>query len=75
MRPLYAHCPYCSFPVVVHEVERLSPRRCRQCREEFIPGAPVRRDAASQAAARMQAVESRRAALRVRLRQRRRSMK
>jgi hypothetical protein len=74
MRPAYAHCPYCGFPVVVHAVERVFPRRCRQCREEYIPGAPLRRDLMS-AAARNETIARDRIALRSRVRQRRQSLK
>lgn len=46
MSPMYAQCPYCTFPVVVPAIEQAAPRNCRQCRRKFIP-----EDAATQARA------------------------
>ena len=74
MTPLYAHCPYCGFPVVVNGIERVIPRRCRQCREEYTPGVPLRRNQAATREGRSVAVEHQRATLRARIKQRRRSL-
>ena len=52
MSPLYAQCPYCTFPVVVPAIEQAAPRNCRQCRRKFIPedaAAQARDDAAARA--------------------------
>ena len=75
MTPLYAHCPHCGFPVVVTGIERIIPRRCRQCREEYTPGVPLRRDVAAAHDERSVAVEHQRATLRARIKQHRRSFK
>ncbi|MCO6439016.1 MAG: hypothetical protein J5J06_18130 [Phycisphaerae bacterium] len=37
MSPIYAQCPYCTFPVVVPAIEQSAPRHCRQCRRRFVP--------------------------------------
>lgn len=37
MEPMYAHCPQCSFPVVVSGSDVNSIRRCRQCGETYKP--------------------------------------
>ncbi len=71
MHLLYAHCPHCEFPVVVNGVEAALPRRCRQCRGEYTPGAPLL-EAHSAVARRAAAIQHQRAGLRLQLRQRRR---
>ena len=74
MTPLYAHCPHCAFPVVVNGIERIVPRRCRQCRGEFTPGVPLCREPSSRDA-RLTVADRLRATLRAQLRQRRRTLK
>ncbi len=75
MTPLYAHCPHCGFPVVVNGIERVVPRWCRQCRREYTPGVPLRRDQVSTRDARLAVAERQRATLYARVKQRRRSFK
>ena len=41
MAPLYALCPHCEFPVVVAGLERDVLRRCRQCKQTYIPEAAL----------------------------------
>ena len=74
MMPLYTHCPHCAFPVVVNGIERVVPRRCRQCRGEYMPGVPLRRDPSARDA-RWTVAERQRAALYAQVKQRRRSLK
>ncbi len=72
MRPVYAQCPHCEYPVVVSAVEALLPRRCRQCHGEYTPGAPP---GASPNTTSREAIvqEHQRVSLRARVRQQRRS--
>jgi len=43
MLPLYIHCPFCRYPVVVPSRERELPRRCRQCGKGYVlKGGPRR---------------------------------
>lgn len=37
MGPVYAHCPHCTFPVVVMAGAEKAGRYCRQCRRLFVP--------------------------------------
>lgn len=37
MGPVYAHCPHCTFPVVVMAGDEKAGRYCRQCRRLFVP--------------------------------------
>lgn len=37
MGSVYAHCPHCTFPVVVAAGEEKAGRYCRQCRRLFVP--------------------------------------
>jgi len=37
MASVYAHCPHCTFPVVVPAGEERAGRYCRQCRRLFVP--------------------------------------
>jgi len=71
MGPLYTHCPHCGFPVVVKELERMFSRRCRQCRAQFIPG----EEPETNGHGLLSPARRLRAALRARLRQRRRVLK
>jgi len=75
MTPLFTHCPHCAFPIVVRGIERVVPRRCRQCREEYMPGIPLRRDQGSAGDARLTVAERQRASLRAQVKQRRRLLK
>lgn len=75
MTPLYTHCPHCVFPVVVNGIERVELRRCRQCRAEYTPGVPLRRDPVSACDARLTMAERQRATLRAQVIPRRRSLK
>lgn len=71
MTPLFTHCPHCAFPVVVNGIERVVPRRCRQCRSEYMPGVPPR--SASDVGSTLP--ERQRASLRAQVKQRRRLLK
>jgi len=72
MKPMFVLCAHCQFPVVVHPVEAGLPRRCRQCREEFVPGDMAR--SATPSEKRSDLFTSAKNTLRAALRQRRRSL-